>query len=217
MLDQFLVLWDSFSSFCRRHRGFKRPFLSFVTVTAVTLTALPGSYPFRSSLSGATSSGEIVDAPYASPSPSPTAAPPGGSATPRPKPARSSASDPPLQGRALAVAWLRGYLTRADRTDERWVSAVRDLTAPELLQTLQVEGPNVVGLDHLGSWRVARIAPFTAVEQPVDTESRAVLSYAAVVTDGRSEVEKPFQLYCYRAADGQWLVTSVDQPYSSEG
>jgi len=97
------------------------------------------------------------------------------------------------------------------------VSAVRDLTAPELLQTLQVEGPNVVGLDHLGSWRVARIAPFAAVEQPVDTGSRTVLSYAAVVTDGRTEVEKPFQLYCYRAADGRWRVTSIGQPYSSEG
>ncbi|HET9873165.1 MAG TPA: hypothetical protein VFP89_11310 [Propionibacteriaceae bacterium] len=122
-----------------------------------------------------------------------------------------------MRGRNLAAAWLTGYLTRSNRSDERWVPAIRDLATPDLLETLQAEGPTAVGLDELGSWRVARVVPFTAVEQPVDTESRTVLSYAAVVTDGHVQVEKPFQLYCYRVADGRWLVASIEQPYSSEG
>ena len=218
MLDRLLVLWDGFSSLGRRHRDLERFALRFVTVAALTMTAFTGICVFRFALDGRATSGRIFDAQSAWPPPSPTTAPPRTPATPRPKPAtRSSASVRPRQGADLAVVWLRGYLSRSMRTDEQWVSALRDLTAPELLQTLQAEGPKVVGLDRLGPWRVARIEPFTAVEQPVDTESRTVLSYAAVVTDGRTEVEKPFQLYCYRAADGRWLVTSIDQPYSSEG
>ena len=44
-------------------------------------------------------------------------------------------SSHPLTGRKLAVAWLRGYLTRSSRSDERWESAIADLSTPEPSQT----------------------------------------------------------------------------------
>ena len=122
-----------------------------------------------------------------------------------------------LQGRELARVWLTGFLTRSNRDDDRWVDAVRDLTTPELLQQLASAGPAYLGLEDLSSWRVVRIVPTTAVDPPADTASRTVLTYAAVVTDGKHRVEKPFQLYCYRNVDGRWLVGAVEQPYASEG
>lgn len=219
MRDRLLVLCDGFSSLRRRHPGVGR-WLSPLVITTLVLTSITGAYAFRSSPGGRATS---------DPTPA-ESAPPSASSTPAPSPtsettqasrprtaARPRASDQPLRGRDLAAAWLTGYLTRSDRSDERWVPAIRDLTTPELLETLQEEGPTAVGLDQLASWQVTRIAPFTAVEQPIDTASRKILSYAAVVTDGHIRVEKPFQLYCYRAADGRWLVASIEQPYASEG
>ncbi len=122
-----------------------------------------------------------------------------------------------LHGRELAKVWLTGFLTRSSRDDDRWVDAVRDLTTPELLQQLASAGPAYVGLEDLSSWRVVRVVPITVVDPPADTPSRAVLTYAAVVTDGKHRVEKPFQLYCYRHVDSRWLVGAVEQPYASEG
>ena len=122
-----------------------------------------------------------------------------------------------LQGRELATVWLTGFLTRSNRDDDRWVEAVRDLTTPELLQQLASAAPAYVGLEDLSSWRVVRIVPITAVDPPADTPSRTVLTYAAIVTDGKHRVEKPFQLYCYRNVDGRWLIGAVEQPYASEG
>lgn len=113
--------------------------------------------------------------------------------------------------------WLTGFLTRSSRDDDRWADAVQDLTTPELLQQLASAGPAYVGLEDLSSWRVVRIVPITVVDPPADTPSRTVLTYAAVVTDGMHRVEKPFQLYCYRNADGRWQVGAVEQPYASEG
>lgn len=91
------------------------------------------------------------------------------------------------------------------------------MTAPDLLQQLASAGPEVVGLQRLDSWRVVRIVPIEVADAPVDTPSRQVLAYAAVVTDGQRRVDKPFQLYCYRGVDGRWLVGAIDQPYASEG
>lgn len=218
MFDRLLVLWDGLSSFRRRHHGLGRCLVPLVTITTLVLTAIAGSYAFRSLPGGGATSGPALAESSASPSAPWTPAPSKTKKAPHHRTAaRSWASDRPLPGKDLAGAWLTGYLTRSARSDERWVAAVQDLTTPELLETLQVEGPSAVGLDQLASWRVARIAPFAAVEQPVDTKSRTVLSYAATLTDGHAEVEKPFQLYCYRAADGRWLVASIEQPYASEG
>lgn len=124
---------------------------------------------------------------------------------------------PDLQGRDLAVAWLQGYLTRSSRDDDRWESAIVDLSSPELVAELHDSGPDWVGLDQLDFWRVATIRGFRAADQPVDTTSRTSLGYAVSVTDGHHTVEKPFVLYAYRQPDGRWLVTLVDQPYASEG
>lgn len=130
--------------------------------------------------------------------------------TPRP-------SAPRLQGRDLAVAWLQGYLTRSSRDDDRWESAIADLSSPGLVAELRESGPDWVGLNQLDSWRVARIRRFRAADQPVSTTSRMSLGYAVAVTDGHHTFEKPFVLYAYRQPDGRWLVTVVDQPYASEG
>lgn len=219
MRDRLLVLCDGFSFFRRRHPGVGRGLLT-VVVAALVLTAITGVHALRSSPGGRATRDPTreVAAPMSAPmTPLPSLPSVTAKASHARTAARWRASDRPLQGQELAAAWLTGYLTRSDRSDERWVPAIQDLTTPELLETLQAEGPSAVGLDQLASWRVTRIAPFTAVEQPVDTASRTVLSYAAVVTDGHVQVEKPFQLYCYRAADGRWLVASIEQPYSSEG
>lgn len=122
-----------------------------------------------------------------------------------------------LQGRDLALAWLRGYLTRSSHDDGGWETAIADLSTPDLVEKLQEDGPDSVGLHELSSWRVAAIKAYTAVDQPVNAPSRTTLSYIAVVTDGRRKVEKPFTLYAYRQSNDRWLVTLVEQPYSSEG
>lgn len=122
-----------------------------------------------------------------------------------------------LQGRDLSLAWLRGYLTRSNREDDRWESAIADLSTPGLVEELQEDGPDGVGLDHLSRWLVTTIKAYPAFDRPVDTPSRVTLSYLAVVSDGRRTVEKPFILYVYRQSDDRWLVTLVEQPYSSEG
>lgn len=143
-------------------------------------------------------------APTASPSPAPVL----------PSPAPSSRS---LQGRDLAVAWLRGYLTRSSREDDRWEAAIADLSSPELVAELQESGPDRVGFDQLRSWKVAKIEPYLALDQPVDTPSRTTLAYAASVTDGRHTVVRPFILCAYLQVDDRWLITDTDQPYLSEG
>lgn len=122
-----------------------------------------------------------------------------------------------LRGGALARAWLTGYLSRATRDDTSWVDAVTPLSAPELITHLRSAGPDFVGLDQLSSWRVIKVELYKPVNPPVDTESRQLLAYAATVTDGTHTAEKPFELYAYRQDDGRWLISVVDQPYSSEG
>lgn len=157
------------------------------------------------------------------PSAGPTTAPPikvtsiQTSTPPTPTPSISATRPRPLAGRPLAAAWLTGYLTRSSRSDNRWVAAVTRFTSRELLYDLEASGPEAVGLDQLTSWRVVKVEPYRPVDQPVDTPSRMTLAYAAVVTDGRRSVEKPFLLTCYVQPNGRWLVTSVEQPYSSEG
>lgn len=221
MRDRLLVVWDDFSSFRRRHHGGRCWLLLPVAIAAVLTALIVGTYMFTSS------SGDGVPGDPGVPGAS--AAAPGSSTPTRLMPrdkrevGHSGAATPgsvPIwstQGKELATAWLTGFLTRSDPTDARWVAAVQDLTTPELMSDLQADGPSAIGLDGLASWRVGRMAPIGAVERPVDTESRMVLSYAVTVTDGDIEVEKPFQLYCYRDGDGQWLVASIEQPYSSEG
>jgi hypothetical protein len=144
--------------------------------------------------------------------PAPSSAPParGASSTPPARPARV------LSGRALATAWLTGYLNRSSRDDARWVDAIRDITDPDLLSQLQSSGPDAVGLFGLNSWRVTAITPYSDSDQPVDTPSRQVLAYNAAVTDGRATEQKPFLLYCYRSDDERWTVSLVEQPYTSE-
>lgn len=115
------------------------------------------------------------------------------------------------------MAWLRGYLTRSSRDDNRWRVAIADLSSPELVAELAETGPDAVGLDRLTSWKVTKVEACGAVDSPVDTPSRRTLAYAATVTDGHHTVEKPFILYYYRQPDNRWLVTGADQPYSSEG
>lgn len=147
-------------------------------------------------------------------------------AAPETAPAEPSpASSPPatespsslLQGTALARAWLIAFLSRPERDDPGWASAIAPITTPELVTNLRTAGPDLVGLDQLSSWRVIKVEPYDPVDPAVDTESRQVLAYAATVTDGTHTAEKPFELYAYLQPDGRWLVGDVEQPYSSEG
>jgi hypothetical protein len=153
---------------------------------------------------------------YASaPSPTPTTGrAPTADATPSFSPEPSGRS---LQGRDLAVAWLRGYLTRSSRDDDRWEAALADLSSAELLAELRQSGPDSMGLDPWSSWRVTKVEAYAAADPPVDTPSRRTLTYAAFVNDGHHTVKKPFTLYSYLQADNQWLVTVADQRYASEG
>ena len=134
-----------------------------------------------------------------------------------PTAAASPASTRTLQGRALAQAWLTGYLTRSSRTDDRWAAAIKDLSTPDLIAQLRRTDPDSVGLDQLDSWRVTKVEPYRMVDRPLDTPTRRTLAYTASVTDGGRAVAKPFELYSYLQADGRWVVAAVDQPYSSEG
>ena len=224
MHDGVRSFFDGLTYICRRHRNARRWPLLTLLIAATMLAALAGVIAL-----GAPAGGRVAAAPASGPAVAQSSAPDSAPSTPAPSTpstTRPSVTPAPkwsfrhsrqMQGEDLAAAWLTGFLTRSDREDEGWVMAVRDLTTPALLENLEAQGPSAVGLDRLGSWRVARIVPFTTVDQPVNTESRMVLSYAATVTDGHATIEKPFQLYCYRVADGRWLVASVDQPYSSEG
>lgn len=152
-----------------------------------------------------------VTVPPSTLTPRPESAPPATSSTAATTPSHA------LRGRPLAEAWLTGYLTRSNRDDNRWVDPVRPLSSPELVAELEDLGPDAVGLDRLTSWRVAKIEAYQPVDQPVDTPSRMVLAYAATVTDGHTAIEKPFAFTSYLQPDGRWIVTSLDQPYSSEG
>lgn len=139
--------------------------------------------------------------------------------SPASSPAASSPPNPEgrvLSGEALAKAWLAGYLDRSSRDDDSWSAAIADITDPQLLTALEAEGPDAVGLFKFQSWRVTQVRP-SAGSKPVDTPSRQVLAYTATVTDGERTERKPFVLYCYGSADGRWLVTLVEQPYTSEG
>ena len=126
---------------------------------------------------------------------------------------------------ALAEAWLRAYLTRDNRDDDRWQTPTAELSTLQLLEQLKEAGPDPVGLDQLSQWRVTQVEPWHVtqvepndpIEPPADTESRQLLAYAATVTDGTQIVEKPFELYAYRQDDGRWLVGTIDQPHSGEG
>ena len=139
---------------------------------------------------------------------------------------RPDSDSPPIPGRrttsvsgkSLAGAWLRGFLTRSDRNDPRWESAIASLSDPDLVAQLRAQGPDSIGLTALTSWRVTKISPIKAYDRPVDTPTRTVLAYAATVTDGTTTLAKPFVLTAYRTDRGQpWLVSMVEQPYSSEG
>lgn len=131
-------------------------------------------------------------------------------------PSSSSTPARSLSGRELAAAWLTGYLNRSSRDDGRWADAIRDITDPDLLAQLQTSGADAVGLFRLSSWRVTAVTPYDGRDQPVDTPSRQVLAYTAAVTDGDTTEQKPFLLYCYRSADQRWLVSMIEQPYTSE-
>lgn len=161
----------------------------------------------------------------------PTAEPPTGSATgptatsgptrgstPPPLPTKTPSPNPrSLEGRTLGVGWLTGYLTRPTRSDDGWVAAIRDITTPELLAQLKAEGSDAVGLFRLKSWQVSAVKPLQYPDLPAKTPSRVVLAYLATVTDGTTQVRKPFVLYSYREPGGRWLIAIVEQPYSSEG
>lgn len=161
--------------------------------------------------------------------PSLTASSPGSPATSAPSPITTSPSASfsvaptrvprVLTGRPLATAWLTGYLTRSSRDDPRWGAAIADITDPDLLATLESQGPDSVGLYRLTSWRVTAVDPYTAaIDLPVDTPTRQILAYTATVTDDRGHREtKPFLLYSHLGADRRWTVTMIDQPYTSEG
>ena len=137
----------------------------------------------------------------------------------------SHQSSAPQDGPALADAWLRAYLTRDNRDDDRWQAPTAELSTPELLEQLKEAGPDPVGLDQLSQWHVTQVEPWRVtqvepddpIEPPADTESRQLLTYAATVTDGTQIVEKPFELYAYRQDDGRWLIGTIDQPHSGEG
>lgn len=177
-----------------------------VAIAAVTVALIwESNAPDRSTLSPSTPSARSAGTLASSEGTKTVAAPP------------PSASVRPLQGRDLAVAWLRGYLTRTSREDDRWEAAIAEFSTPELVDELREYGPDSVGLDELTSWRVAKIKPYKAVDRPVDTASRKTLTYTAFVTDGYRTVAKPFTLYVYRQVNDRWLVTLVEQPYSSEG
>lgn len=216
MRDALLAVTDRLRWFLRRHRAPAWCVVSGIAVCLLVIGGLAAVHAGRSvqqnSAVEAASPPQVTSPPTVVMSTLPVAseaASPAGASTARP--VRR------LRGRELATVWLTGFLTRSSRDDDRWVDAVRDLTTPELLQQLASAGPAYVGLEDFSSWRVARIVPITAVDPPADTPSRAVLTYAAIVTDGTHRVEKPFQLYCYRNVDGRWLVGAVEQPYASEG
>jgi len=135
---------------------------------------------------------------------------------PLPSPTRTPSARS-LEGRQLATAWLTGFLTRSSRDDVAWSDTIRDITDPDLLADLQLQGPDAVGLLKLKSWRVTAVTPFAAPDKPVDTPSRQVLSFQATVTDGQATERKPFVLYAYRDSQQRWVVTLLEQPYTSEG
>lgn len=137
-------------------------------------------------------------------------------ATESPTPAAPAASPAMHADKALATRWLTGYLTRSNRDDTAWQTAIAPLTTQQLVDELTAAGPDAVGLDQLSRWQVVKVAPVRAVDQPVNTPTRVVLSYAATVTDGTVTRTKPFQLYAYLSDDGRWRVGALDQPYSSE-
>ena len=216
MRDALLAMTDRLRWLLRRHRGLAWCVVSAAAVGLLVIGGLAVVHAGRSVQQNSTLEAapppQVISPPTVVMSTLPVAAeaasPTGASSA---RPVRR------LQGRELATVWLTGFLSRSSRDDDRWVDAVRDLTTPELLQQLVSAGPAYLGLEDLSSWRVVRIAPITAVDPPADTASRTVLTYAAVVTDGKHRVEKPFQLYCYRTVDGRWLVGAVEQPYASEG
>lgn len=133
-----------------------------------------------------------------------------------PTPDAPAASPAMTADKALATRWLTGYLTRSSRDDTAWQTAIAPLSTQQLVDELTAAGPDAVGLDQLSRWQVVKVAPVRAVDQPVNTPTRVVLSYAATVTDGTVTRTKPFQLYAYLSDDGRWRVGALDQPYSSE-
>ena len=48
--------------------------------------------------------------------------------------------DSPLLGDALARAWLRAFLTRDDRYDDRWVAPVASLSEEDVVDELRAAG-----------------------------------------------------------------------------
>ena len=139
--------------------------------------------------------------------------------------ASPQSSAPKNDGPALAEAWLRAYLTRDNRDDDRWQTPTAELSTPELLEQLKEAGPDPVGLDQLSQWHVTQVEPwhvtqvepYDPIEPPADTDSRQLLVYAATVTDGTHTIEKPFELYADRQDDGRWLIGAIDQPHSGQG
>ena len=216
MRERLLLAWDGTTALRRRHRTAWRWLLAAAATAALTATGILGSSVLRWTSTYQPSSKASSAARSALPSAVETRPLPTVVVKPE-RPSREVTTPRVLEGQELASAWLTGFLTRSHPADKRWVAAVRDLTTKELLLKLEAEGPGVVGLKQLRSWRVTRIVSVAAVDQPADTESREVLSYAATVTDGRTALERPFQLYCYLDNEGRWRVAAIEQPYSSEG
>ena len=170
----------------------------------------PGPTSPAPTLTAALTPSSRQPAPATSPSETASLSTPTG--TPTTTPPRSKQ----LHGRALAAAWLNGYLNRSDRDDEDWSREISNITTPELVEQLKALGPDNVGLPELKSWRVTKITGYDPPNKPVDTPSRQVLTYIATVTDGRTKIDKPFELYSYLAEDGSWVITSIEQPFITE-
>jgi len=114
---------------------------------------------------------------------------------------------------------LTGYLNRPEGRDSAaWQPEVRDITSPELMTLLEKRGANLVGLFKLNTWKVTKIVPYKGkADVGASGPSRQVLAYTATVTDGKQSMDKPFILTAYAGKDGRFLVSIVEQPYTSEG
>ena len=149
----------------------------------------------------------------ANPSPSPDQSTSSSStSTPSQTPSRALSKD------KLGKAWLTGFLTRTDRTDDSWSTTIADITTPDLLTRLDDAGPDYVGFYKLDSWKVKAISRYDGdpKQVPISTPSRQVLAYTVKVSDGRTTMSKPFILTAYQV-DDRWVVAILTMPYTSEG
>lgn len=207
-------------TFAPQKRG-SRPFRSialFVVLAAVTSTALTVWQRDEGEAIGPASGSEVSDrASLDAPGRQSSSLPGVASPVPALTRTRQGSVDSSLLGDALARAWLRAFLTRDDRYDDRWVAPVASLSERDVVDDLRAAGPDAVGLQQLTRWRVERVDRVADNDSALDTPTRQVLAYAATVTDGVRTEQKPFVLYAYLDLDGSWRVGDVEQPYSSEG